>query len=126
MLNESSRLSTISEINACKDEINRASKNILSKLRNPSNKLEIDSDILDVLTAIGKIGTLSANPRDVSNWAASVSDMFIRLDKMNSATKLQGFRIVLYQACLTAFLAKNTKGRFVLKLPDITALKIGT
>jgi len=115
------------EINSIKDNIKNSAKNIINSLNDPKKNIDIDSEFLEVMNGLGKIGTITNNADRVNNYSKALSDAFThaRTDSREISKS-----IIIYwmnQVSSTSFTIMKKGNRFEISLPkiDFNFMKFG-
>jgi hypothetical protein len=129
LTNENDRLEIINKINDCKDQIKNSSQKILASADIPKSENIIGSEVLEILTALGKIGTLTGNSKTIFAYTKALGECFATL-ALNDNPRIplkHGYQVILNQLCGTSFDVIQKGKKFEIKIPkvDFTFLKLG-
>jgi len=121
LVNENELLEIRKEINFYKDQIKNSAQKIFTALEDSESNFSIDSEMLEIYNALGKIGTISGNTR-IASYSNSLVDLF-SLVKQFSGTKIESksfYHKFLSQLCSTPFEVKQKGNKFEITIPSIT------
>jgi hypothetical protein len=113
---KSEYLELIKEINKQKDNIKLASQIIISKIH---LKEDTDREILEIMTALGKIGTMTGNANKFNNLAMDWKNGFNRAKRMKGGLSKLLLSDLLSDICMISFDIKKNGKKYEIKLPKI-------
>ena len=108
------------EINSHKDEIKNSAQKILSALDNSTDKSFIDVELLEILNALAKIGTISGDSKNIAIFIKDQLDLLKDL-KQFGAGKQEDIRLAyqwwLNQICSASFNVKQKGRKYEITIP---------
>lgn len=120
MANENTLLEIRREINLHKDQIKNSGQRILSILDNSKDKSLIDMELLEILNALGKIGTISGDSKNIAIFVKDQLDLLTELKKISEGDH-KDVRLVHYwwlnQICSVTFEVKQKGMNFEITTP---------
>lgn len=120
MAEDNEFLEIVKEINSCKDEIKQASQNIISRLNESKSINDFDNDFLVIMTALGKIGTISGNAYKLNSYADSINNLIFRLRNFSGDWGQGNYlRYLLNQICMIGFDIKKKGKKIEITIPKI-------
>jgi len=120
MSSDKEYLEVIKEINSCKNVIKQSSQKIISQLNGLDDSVDIDKEILEILNALGKIGTISGNARPVNSYTDAWNDCVSDVRRMKGDWGQKKFlKDMLNRVCMISFDVKKKGRKFEIKLPKI-------
>lgn len=118
----------VKEINQYKDDIKESAQKIVSSLNNSKSLIDIESEFLEILNALGKIGTMTSNASRVNAYACALTDSFT-LSRSEQGKKLGNLLIIdlLNRVCLISFDVKKRGKGYEITIPkiDVNFVKVG-
>lgn len=113
-------LDIVKEINSYKDTIKQSSQKIISRLNGMDDSIDIDKEILEILSSLGKIGTISGNARSLNSYAESWSNCVSSIGRMKGDWGQKTFlKDMLNQICMISFDVKKKGNKFEIRVPKI-------
>lgn len=112
-------LELLRQVNEQKDIIKKSSQNIIA-INNRKKTGNIDHEIIEIMTALGKIGTMTGNANKFNDLAMYWKDALhsARGMKSSNLSKLL-INDLLNDICLISFDIKKNGKKFEIKLPKI-------
>ena len=117
MQDDAERFEIVDRVMEQKEIIKKASQEILSKINDPSAIHDVDTDVLEILTAVSCIGTITDDSKrftDFGNDWGSLMKCALMHD-----LRLRRLLVtnVLYTICSISFIVKKQRGRYTIDLP---------
>lgn len=124
MANENELLEIRSRVTAYKEQIKNSAQKILTALNNPKTDISINSEKLEILTAIGNIGIISGTSGNIAGYSNALAEAFSFIQSRENEREneiAKGFyQIILNQLCSTPFDVKQKGKKFEITIPSIT------
>jgi hypothetical protein len=120
MSSDKEYLDIVKEISSCKDTIKQSSQKIISKLNGLDDSVDIDKEVIEILTALGKIGTISGNAGPVNSYVDAWNDCICDIRRMKGDWGQKIFlKDMLNRICMISFDIKKKGKKFEINLPKI-------
>lgn len=108
------------EINSYKDTIKKSAQNIISQLNGADDSVDIDKEIIEILNALGKIGTISGNAGRLNIYVDSWNDCIFSQRGMKGDWGQKEFlKHMLNQVCMISFDVEKKGKKFVINIHGI-------
>ena len=125
---DTERRAIVAKVMEQKEIIKKASQEIVKKIDDPITKHCIDTKVLEILTAISNIGTITDNSERFTNFIGAWKNQIdLALTQEQRQLRILLARQALYTICSISFIVKKQRGKYTINLPkiDLSLFKIG-
>ena len=123
LTNESELLEIRTKVTTYKEQIKNSAQKILTALDTPNTDTSINSEKLEILTALGNIGTISGTSENIAGYSNALAEAFSfiqsRENKRENEIAKGFYQIILNQLCSTPFDVKQKGKKFEITIPSI-------
>ena len=117
MQDDAERFEIVDRVTEQKEIIKKASQGILSKINEPHASHNVDADILEILTAVSIIGTITDNSKRFTDFGNDWGSLMGYALTQDLRLRRLFVRDILYTICSISFIVKKQRERYTIDLP---------
>lgn len=121
MANENELLEIRTRVTAYKEKIKHSAQKIISALNDPKTDISIDTEKLEILTAVANIGIISGTSKKIAGYSDSLAKAFSLIQLRVNNTEREAVKAfsqsILNQLCATPFDVQQKGKKYDITIP---------